>query len=53
MAKYIVSVWTSEFVYAGSEAEAEEMVKADLAEGNMRARDFEYDDAQLAEGEAK
>lgn len=53
MAKYVVSVWTSEFVFAKNEQEAEEMVKADLAEGNMRAKDFEYDDVQLLEGGAK
>lgn len=49
MAKYFVSVWDSEFVYATSEQEAELMVRADLADGNIRARDFEYDDIELVE----
>jgi hypothetical protein len=49
MAKYSVSVWNSEFVYATSEQEAELMVRADLADGAIRARDFEYDDIELVE----
>jgi len=49
MAKYSVSVWNSEFVYATSEQEAELMVRAYLADGAIRARDFEYDDIELVE----
>jgi hypothetical protein len=49
MTKYTVSVWNSEFVFAISKEEAELMVRADLADGAIRARDFEYDDVELVE----
>lgn len=49
MAKYSVSVWNSEFVFATSKEEAELMVRADLTDGAIRARDFEYDDVELVE----
>ena len=49
MKRYTVSVWNSEFVYATSKQQAELMVKTDLANGDISAKDFEYDDVELIE----
>jgi len=45
--KYRVSVWNVVFVEASTQAKAEEKVRAMLVHREFRAREFEYDDAEL------
>ena len=51
MSVYSVSVWNLEKIYAKSEEEAVNTIKQEFYNDFYRARDFEYDDAELAEGE--
>jgi len=51
MMNYTVSIWNTEFVDAVDEGHAEEIVKSNLYDRIYQDRDFEYDDAQLAEDE--
>ena len=48
---YSVSVWNLEKIYAKSEEEAVKIIRQEFYNGAYRARDFEYDDAELAERE--
>jgi hypothetical protein len=48
---YSVSVWNLEKTYAKSEEEAVKIIRQEFYNGAYRGRDFEYDDAELAEGE--
>ena len=48
---YSVSVWNLEKIYAKSEEEAVKIIKQEFYNGSYRAQDFEYDDAELVDGE--
>ena len=51
MSIYSVSVWNLEKIYAKSEEEAVNTIKQEFYNDFYRARDFEYDDAELVEEE--
>ena len=51
MSIYSVSVWNLEKIYAKSEEEAVKIIRQEFYNGAYRGRDFEYDDAELAERE--
>ena len=48
---YSVSVWNLEKIYAKSEEEAVKIIRQEFYNGAYGGRDFEYDDAELAERE--